>query len=32
MGIYIVAIDRPGYGESDPIPNQTLKSIALDIE
>ncbi|CAO2824051.1 unnamed protein product [Amaranthus hypochondriacus] len=32
LGIYIVAIDRPGYGESDPNPNQTLKSIALDIE
>lgn len=27
-----MAIDRPGYGESDPNPNQTLKSIALDIE
>jgi len=32
MGIYIVSFDRPGYGESDPDPNRTLKSIALDIE
>ena len=32
LGIYIVSIDRPGYGESDPDPNRTLKSIALDIE
>ncbi|QCE05828.1 uncharacterized protein LOC114192315 [Vigna unguiculata] len=32
MGIYILSFDRPGYGESDPDPNRTLKSIALDIE
>ncbi|KAL2323089.1 hypothetical protein Fmac_027468 [Flemingia macrophylla] len=32
MGIYIVSFDRPGYAESDPDPNRTLKSIALDIE
>ncbi|KAK7392604.1 hypothetical protein VNO78_21047 [Psophocarpus tetragonolobus] len=32
MGIYIVSFDRPGYGESDPDPNRTPKSIALDIE
>jgi pimeloyl-ACP methyl ester carboxylesterase len=32
LGIYIVSFDRPGYGESDPDPNRTLKSIALDIE
>ncbi|KAL8505073.1 hypothetical protein ACS0TY_016328 [Phlomoides rotata] len=31
-GIYIVSFDRPGYGESDPNPNQTVKSIAFDIE
>ncbi|KAI3512198.1 hypothetical protein L1887_19461 [Cichorium endivia] len=32
LGIYIVSYDRPGYGESDPHPNRTLKSSALDIE
>ena len=32
MGIYIVSFDRPGYGESDPNPNQTVKSVSLDIE
>ncbi|KAL2899711.1 putative 2-succinyl-6-hydroxy-2 4-cyclohexadiene-1-carboxylate synthase [Bienertia sinuspersici] len=32
LGIYIVAIDRPGYCESDPSPNWTVKSIALDVE
>ncbi|GAU31778.1 hypothetical protein TSUD_22240 [Trifolium subterraneum] len=32
LGIYVVSFDRPGYGESDPDPNRTLKSIALDIE
>ena len=32
LGIYIVSFDRPGYGESDPDPNRTPKSIALDIE
>ncbi|CAH1435121.1 unnamed protein product [Lactuca virosa] len=32
LGIHIVSFDRPGYGESDPNPNQTLKSSALDIE
>ncbi|KAL3754145.1 hypothetical protein ACJRO7_001402 [Eucalyptus globulus] len=32
LGIYIVAFDRPGYGESDPDPKRTPKSIALDIE
>ncbi|KAK7278660.1 hypothetical protein RJT34_23695 [Clitoria ternatea] len=32
LGIYIVSFDRPGYGESDPDPNRTLKSIAVDIE
>lgn len=24
--------DKPGYGESDPHPNQTIESLALDIE
>ncbi|KAF4353156.1 hypothetical protein G4B88_003033 [Cannabis sativa] len=24
--------DRPGYGESDPDPNRTVKSLALDVE
>lgn len=32
LGIYIVSFDRPGYGESDPDPKRTVKSIALDIE
>ncbi|KAG8376701.1 hypothetical protein BUALT_Bualt09G0091300 [Buddleja alternifolia] len=31
-GIYIVSFDRPGYGESDPHPTRTLKSLAFDIE
>ncbi|KVH90346.1 uncharacterized protein LOC112520830 [Cynara cardunculus var. scolymus] len=32
LGVYHVSIDRPGYGESDPHPNRTVKSLALDIE
>ncbi|KAF5773297.1 putative alpha/beta hydrolase-1 [Helianthus annuus] len=32
LGAYFVSIDRPGYGESDPDPNRTVKSLALDIE
>ncbi|KAM4090297.1 hypothetical protein ACJW30_09G050000 [Castanea mollissima] len=32
LGIYIVSFDRPGYGESDPNPKRTVKSMALDIE
>lgn len=32
LGIYIVSFDRPGYGESDPDPKRTPKSISLDIE
>lgn len=32
LGVYMVSLDRPGYGESDPDPNRTPKSIALDIE
>ncbi|MFS8005302.1 putative alpha/beta hydrolase-1 [Helianthus anomalus] len=32
LGVYMVAIDRPGYGESDPDPKRTVKSFALDIE
>ncbi|KAI3683873.1 hypothetical protein L1987_84388 [Smallanthus sonchifolius] len=32
LGIYIVSFDRPGYGESDPDPKMTLKSLALDKE
>ncbi|GAB2300710.1 hypothetical protein Dimus_034747 [Dionaea muscipula] len=32
LGIYIVSFDRPGYGESDPNPKRTVKSIAMDIE
>ncbi|KAF5750502.1 exostosin family protein [Tripterygium wilfordii] len=32
LGIYVVSFDRPGYGESDPHPKRTVKSLALDIE
>ncbi|XP_061986082.1 uncharacterized protein LOC133705007 isoform X2 [Populus nigra] len=32
LGLYFVSFDRPGYGESDPDPKRTPKSIALDIE
>ncbi|KAK9048306.1 hypothetical protein SSX86_032731 [Deinandra increscens subsp. villosa] len=32
LGVYIVALDRPGYGESDPDPKRTVESLALDIE
>ncbi|KAL4560389.1 hypothetical protein LXL04_032539 [Taraxacum kok-saghyz] len=32
LGVYIVSFDRPGYGESEPDPKRTLKSLALDIE
>ena len=31
-GVYIVSFDRPGYGESDPDPNRSWRSLALDIE
>ncbi|KAG9135948.1 hypothetical protein Leryth_024552 [Lithospermum erythrorhizon] len=30
--IYIVSFDRPGYGESDPHPDRTIKSSTLDVE
>lgn len=30
--MYVVSFDRPGYGQSDPDPKQTMQSIALDIE
>ncbi|XP_023756307.1 uncharacterized protein LOC111904824 [Lactuca sativa] len=32
LRVYIVSFDRPGYGESDPNPNRTLKSFASDVE
>ncbi|XP_004307062.1 PREDICTED: uncharacterized protein LOC101314695 [Fragaria vesca subsp. vesca] len=32
LGVHIVSFDRPGYGESDPDPKRTVKSVALDIE
>ncbi|KAK4743314.1 hypothetical protein SAY87_001315 [Trapa incisa] len=32
LGVHLVSFDRPGYGESDPDPKRTRKSIALDIE
>ncbi|KAG6412179.1 hypothetical protein SASPL_124849 [Salvia splendens] len=31
-GIYFVSFDRPGYGENDPNPSATLRSISSDIE
>ncbi|PON37631.1 Alpha/beta hydrolase fold, partial [Parasponia andersonii] len=32
LGVYVVGFDKSGYGESDPDPNQTVKSLALDVE
>ncbi|XP_058724037.1 uncharacterized protein LOC131595644 [Vicia villosa] len=32
LGAYIVSFDRPGYGESDPDPKRSVKSLALDVE
>nr|XP_034929084.1 uncharacterized protein LOC118060073 isoform X1 [Populus alba] len=32
LRLYFVSFDRPGYGESDPDPRRTPKSLALDIE
>ncbi|KAH0635424.1 hypothetical protein KY285_035122 [Solanum tuberosum] len=32
LGVYIVSIDRPGYGESDPNPKRTVKSLAFDVQ
>ncbi|KAH9321586.1 hypothetical protein KI387_016225, partial [Taxus chinensis] len=32
LGVYLVSFDRPGYGESDPNPERSVKSIAFDIE
>lgn len=32
MGVYFVSFDIPGYGENDPDPKRTVKSLALDIE
>ena len=32
LGVYVVGFDKPGYGESDPDPNRTVKSLALDVE
>ncbi|XAR53499.1 2,6-dioxo-6-phenylhexa-3-enoate hydrolase [Bertholletia excelsa] len=32
LGIHLVTFDRPGYGESDPDPKRTMKSLSLDIE
>ncbi|KAH9605797.1 hypothetical protein KSS87_008979 [Heliosperma pusillum] len=31
-GLYIVTIDRPGYGESDPNPKRTIKSDTFDVQ
>lgn len=32
LGVYMVAFDRAGYGESDPDPSRSLRSAALDME
>uniref|UniRef100_A0A0E0M9V5 AB hydrolase-1 domain-containing protein n=1 Tax=Oryza punctata TaxID=4537 RepID=A0A0E0M9V5_ORYPU len=32
LGVYMVAFDRAGYGESDPDPRRSLRSAALDIQ
>ncbi|CAL5365283.1 unnamed protein product [Camellia sinensis] len=32
LGVHVVSFDRPGYGESDPDPKRTAKSIAFDAE
>lgn len=32
LGLYIVSIDRPGYGESDPNPKRTVKSLVFDVQ
>lgn len=32
LGVYMVGFDRAGYGESDPDPNRSVRSTALDIE
>ncbi|KAL2933662.1 Protein ABHD11, partial [Bienertia sinuspersici] len=32
LGLHVVGFDRPGYGDSDPDPNRTPKSLALDVE
>ncbi|CAN0900617.1 hypothetical protein LINGRAHAP2_LOCUS20938 [Linum grandiflorum] len=32
LSVYVLTFDRPGYGESDPDPNRTPRSLALDIE
>ncbi|CAM0870447.1 unnamed protein product [Alopecurus aequalis] len=32
LGVYMVGFDRAGYGESDPNPNRSVKSAALDVE
>nr|XP_016498506.1 PREDICTED: uncharacterized protein LOC107817229 isoform X1 [Nicotiana tabacum] len=32
LGAYVVSFDRPGYGESDPDPERTIKTTPLDME
>ncbi|CAN0920161.1 hypothetical protein LINGRAHAP2_LOCUS31877 [Linum grandiflorum] len=32
LGVHIVSFDRPGYGESDPDPKRSPKSLAMDVE
>ncbi|XP_047322007.1 uncharacterized protein LOC124925916 [Impatiens glandulifera] len=32
LGVFLVSFDRPGYGESDPHPRRTMKSLALDVQ
>lgn len=31
LGVHVVSFDRPGYGESDPDPSRSAKSVALDV-
>ncbi|MQM22694.1 hypothetical protein Taro_055752 [Colocasia esculenta] len=32
LGVYFVSFDRAGYGESDPNPNRTVASEAMDVQ
>lgn len=32
FGIYLLSFDRAGYGESDPNPKMSMKSVAEDVE
>lgn len=32
LDVYILAFDRPGYGDSDPNPKRSVKSEAFDVQ